>query len=243
MSIEEEEDSIESLSAEAEADEGLVLALELERELHLENFLEQTDDFKKSTEHALEKIRALPGDSPAGSSEPKSVFEQSLEEFYGSIESRFELTNSFIRDGVDVLDGRIALSTRMLAERHDEHTVGLSQMGSTVLELEQLVLDVQTSIHALKQRPGSQHDSLFHQEMMQRLEELSAQMLSTIDSGTLGITRRQQEVETRLARLEATLSRQTRRTTRGISEHPFFALVIFLFLVNAFMILWIRFWQ
>ena len=241
MSIEEEKDSVEALSMEAEAEEDL-LSMELERELHLESFLEQTDDWKRSTENVLEKIRALPAGEAAAPSEPKSVFEERLEEFSGNLEARLELTNSFVKDGVDVLDGRIALSTRMLAERHDEQAVGLSQLSNSVAELEQLIMDLQSSIYALKQRTGGQHEPLFHQELTQRLEDLSAQMLSTIDSGTLGINRRQQEVETRLARLEATLSRQSRRS-RSVAEHPFFALVIFLFLVNAFMILWIRFWQ
>lgn len=244
MSINDEEDA-------AEPSDELFLARELERELNLDEFLEQTGDWKRATESALEQIAAMPvselsdplSDSRAAMVEKLRALTKAVDELHQHAREKFEVASSFMRDAVDVLDGRIALTTRTLNERHDEHTVSFTQLSSDVASLHDHLQLMQSALEGLRSlQADGPHDASFGTELTGKIEELGQQVLATLDASAVGMTRRQQDVENRLARLEATLSRQQRRA-RSVSEQPFFSIIMFLFFVNAFMIVWLRFWQ
>ncbi len=243
----DDEDSLDLFGDEkTEAD---LLSEELERELHLDHFLEEADILKEATELALRQIAEIDHMIEPLAAKPEekiALVQESIAQFSHTVSARLDSTNQYFRDGIDVLDGRIALATRMLNERHDEQVVSMTQVSADLNELNEQLAQFQSLLLSLRERletpiENRPEESETTIDLTLQLQELGAELLRSIDTGILGVNRSQQDVEARLARLEAAISRQGRRTTRA-SENPFLGVLIFLLLVNALMILWLRFW-
>ena len=219
----------------------------VEQEVSLDHFLDETNALRVAAEEVLEDLAQweqpeLPIEETAA---PAALLQESLEQLAYSLGTKFELVNSFVRDSTDVLDGRLALTTRLLSERADESSVALAQLSNELVETSDTLKDIQNRIAVVLEKlsaaPATAEAPKL-EPVMKGLETLSDELGRMINAGTLTLSRQQHDFEKRVAKLEAALSRSARRPSKK-TENAYFGLAIFLLFANGLMILWLRFGQ
>ncbi len=215
----------------------------VERELTLDHFLDETTALRVATEEALDDLAQWPqpDDEPPVNTFDPNFFRESLEQLSYTLGAKFELVNSFVRDSTEVLDGRLAMTTRLLSERADEATVGISQIFHELADVSQQLKEARNQLAAVLEHQSTPDDPRNDLSVEQAVD-LSEKIMQTSTAGTQSILRRQHDLDDRIAKLEAALSRNARKPARK-TENAYFSLAVLLLFVNALMILWLRFGQ
>ncbi len=218
----------------------------------LDQFLDETNSLRVSTEETLDELaqlnRKFPRDASIG--DKLSILRETLEQLSHSLTKRLDLINSFVRDGTDVIDGRLALTTRVLSERSDEITVSLAQLSNDLSALGEKLAAAptpappQTPAQTLVPAPAPvlpKSDAAA--ETSKRVEELCGRMFQTVESLNMSVARAQGELEARLAKIESTLGKiRAEVNSGGVSFIKILAAVIFpLLLATGLAFLWSRY--
>jgi len=214
----------------------------VEQEESLDHFLDETTALRVAAEEVLEDLAQWeqPERIESNPQPPVSLLQESLEQLSYSLGTKFDLVNSFVRDSTDVLDGRLALTTRLLSERADESSVALAQLSNELVEASETLKDIRGKIAQLAERPSPEPQAPSLEPVTDQIEALREELSRMINAGTLTLSRQQHDFEKRVAKLEAAFSRSARRPSKK-TENAYFGLAIFLLFVNALMILWLRF--
>lgn len=193
-----------------------------DEEEFLDQFLEETTSLRLSAESSLDALsqlsRQFPRDCSIG--DRLGILRESLEQLAHTLTGKLELINSFVRDGTDVIDGRLALTTRVLSERSDEIAVSLAQLSN---ELSMLGEKLETPPAPV---PVAVPDDSTTVESIARAEKALGELLRAIDASNLNVARSYSEIETRLDRLETALGRIADRSKSSFGWLKVLAAVI-----------------
>lgn len=112
----------------------------------------------------------------------------------------------------------------------------LNALEEKLDELQEGVENISSILSALKERPQERSATGNNEDKYTQLEQ---QLISTLDQGTLGLSRRQLELDNKLSRIDAQLTSLIRNNTPNKSIAPW--LLSLLLLANGFMMIWIKY--
>ena len=221
-------------------------------DVHLDQFLAEAVELKRSTEQVLQQIADLPAEpqeeSPAQENllESLSLLKETLSQFSHVHSTKLDALGVDLQETADIIDGRIALAVRTLSEGQDQVSVSVSQLANDLKGLEENLFNLRSLMSAFKDRADKANEprtiTVDNTQIENKFNELGGEILRTVDAGNLGLSRKQQDVESRLAKLETLIIRSSRKRNDD-TQNAYLLLVVFLLFVNMFMILWIRFMQ
>ncbi|MFN8392700.1 MAG: hypothetical protein U0136_20580 [Bdellovibrionota bacterium] len=216
--------------------------------LSLDHFLRGAEELRQSTERALFELTELPEPIVPKTdpvAEGISLLKESLSQYSHVQSAKMDSLSNDFRDAVDVIDGRIALATRVLSERQDGCTVSLTQIERELSLLQEGMARMQSDITLLAshEEPDLSDVQLLEQQeaLYGRVDSLTQEFAEMLEGTSEALARRQQDVDARLARLETAINRLAKPPRRFKNLSAW--MIVALLLANAGLMAWIQFWR